>query len=586
MANDLFRKAVAPFVRRNKWTPPQQKQHFKRLYNTFDTLGDKYRRQDLPGATDLEDVTTVSAADFQKQSGEWNNFVYQAEPGKLNRLKVWRDMSFFPDISFAVGELEDEAINFDANGNFISLDVKSERLHQNENILLNLQKEFRYIIHDVMEAHNHITDWFREYIVDGEIFFEKIVDPLTAKERGIIRTKRLRPEFTYPIWEEVESDKVHQFVHKSNGANIVLMPPEMVAYANSGIYVIQDSTTKSILSWLERAKIDYRKLKQMEDALVIYRLVRAPERRVFKIEVGNLPKAKAEAYVRELMRKYRQRKTFNPETGEAGEIYDPQAMIEDFFFPQQNGKGSSIETLPGGENLGNIDDIIYFRKKLFAGLRIPISRLSEEAGFSLGDTSDITRDEVRFFKMTQKFVNRFSEVFKQIFMSHIRLKGYADEYNIQEKDIRIVIHSDNLFQEYLESNMISVRTQNMEKLMQFAVVENEGETPLLAKKFILRKYLRLTPEEELENAKYLEMEKKEKISAPSGEGGGGSDAGGGGGSIGGVSDLGGSDSDSSSGSDPSKADTSNDSTPPDGGDTGANTSKSSSPSDKDINSFA
>jgi hypothetical protein len=514
---DLFRKVVQPFVRRNRWTKAQQQQHFKRLYNTFDAQGDKYKRQNIPGATDLEDVTTVSSAEFQQQAGHWNNFVYNAEPGKLNRLKVYRDMSFFPDIAFCLGEIEDEAINFDAQNNFISLEITNKRLLQNDNIVANLVKEWEYIIHDVMNAPENVNEWFSEYMIDGEIFFEKIVDPITARDRGIVRIKRLRPEYTYPIWEEIESEEIHQFIHKAD-ANILIMPPEMVAYANSGIYFYEDRYTKTVLSWLEKAKVDYRKLKQLEDSLVIYRLVRAPERRVFKIEVGKLPKQKAEAYTRELMRKYRQRKTYNPESGEAGAIYDPQAMIEDFFFPQQDGKGSSIETLPGGDNLGQIDDVLYFRKKLFQGLRVPISRMNEEAGFSLGDTSDITRDEVRFFKMTQKFVNRFASIFKQIFMSHLRLKGYADEFNITEHDIRIRMHHDNLFQEYLESNIVAIRTENLEKLMPYA--ESEDDTkPLLSKKFLMKRFLKLSAEDWEENDKYLELEEQERLESGGGTGG-------------------------------------------------------------------
>jgi len=518
---DLFRKVVQPFVRRNRWTKSQQQQHFKRLYNTFDNQGDKYKREPIPGATDMEDVTTVSSAEFQRQAGHWNNFVYTAEPGKINRLKVWRDMSFFPDISFCLGEIEDEAINFDDQNKFISLEVTNKRLLQNENIIANLNREWNYIINDVMDANMNVNEWFSEFMIDGEIFFEKIVDPVTARDRGILRVKRLRPEYTYPIWEEIESEDVHQFIHKSDD-NILIMPPEMVAYANSGIYAYEDRFTKTVLSWLERAKVDYRKLKQMEDSLVIYRMVKAPERRVFKIEVGKLPKQKAEAYTRELMRKYRQRKTYDPESGDAGAMYDPQAMIEDFFFPQQDGKGSSVETLPGGENLGQIDDVQYFRKKLFQGLRVPLSRVDEESGFSLGDTSDITRDEVRFSKMTQKYTNRFADIFTQIYMSHLRLKGYADEFNISESDIRVKLHKDNLFQEYLESNIIAIRSENLEKLMPYAEVDEEGETPLLSKKFLMKRFLKLSTEDWEENEKYLEMEEQKRLE--SGSSGGGEDS--------------------------------------------------------------
>jgi hypothetical protein len=241
------------------------------------------------------------------------------------------------------------------------------------------------------------------------------------------------------------------------------------------------------------------------------------------------------------MRKYRQRKTYDPRSGEAGEMQDSQAMIEDFFFASQNGKGSSVETLPGGENLGQIDDVLYFRKKLYEALRIPLSRLSEEAGFSLGDTSDITRDEVRFAKMVSRFADRFVSIFKQVFMSHIRLKGYCDEYNIKDKDIRVILHRDNLFQEYLESNITAIRAENLEKLMPYTEKGENGEKPLLSKRFLKKKYLRLSVQEEEENKKFMEMDEKEGGLSGGGEGGGGmGDLGGGGGGLGGgMGDLGG-----------------------------------------------
>lgn len=540
MAGDFFSRVIEPFVRRNKWSKADQQKHYKRNYNVWDRQSDKYARPDVPAVSEMEDVTTVSAGDFQQQTGQLNTFVYRSETSKLARLKVWREMSHFPEISFALGEMEDEAVNFDDNGDFVELIIKNPRLSQNDNIVRNIMKEWKYVIHDLMDAKNSINEWFVEFLIDGEIMFEKVVDPITAKERGIIRVRRLRPEYTYPRWAEVEDDLPHDFVHR-NDTNIVLMPPQMVAYANSGMYNYPDRYTKEVISFLDYAKIDYRKLKQMEDALVIYRLVRAPERRVFKIEVGKLPKPKAEQYVQSLMRKYRQRKTYDPSTGETSQTIDTMAMIEDFWLPSQDGKGSSIDTLPGGENLGQIDDILYFLDKLYRSLRIPMSRMKSDTGFSLGDTSDITREEVRFHKMVQKFVNRFTNVFMQIFISHLRLKGYADEYGITEKDFNIKMMSNNLFQLFIESELMGQKVENFERLASYAD-PNEG-TPLFSKRWLAKKYLKFSVEDMAENAEYLKKDKEEGLlAAPGGDGGGGLGdlGGGGGGNLGGGS--GGSDS--------------------------------------------
>lgn len=541
---DFLSRIIEPFVKRNNWTKAQQQQHYKRNYSIWNKQANKYNRQEIPGASDMQDVDATSAADFQQHTGAMNSFIYRTEPNKMAKLQAWRDMSMFPEISFALGEIEDEAINFDVEGEFIELVIKNPRFLQNENIARLLQAEWKYLMYDVLEAHNYINEWFMEYMVDGEIMFEKIIDPLTAKERGIVKVKRLRPEFTHPLWEEIESDRVYEFVHKAEN-NIIIMPPEMIAYANSGLYRYPDRKTKEVLSFLEVGKLDYRKLRQMEDGLVIYRLTRSTERRVFKIEVGKLPKQKTEQYIQSLMRKYRQRKVYDPNTGEVSQTLDTQSMIEDFWFPSQDGKSSSVETLPGGENLGQIDDILYFLDKLYRSLRIPMSRVKADTGFSLGDTSDITREEVRFNKMVQKFVKRFSSVFLDIFMSHIRLKGYADTYGITEKDFRIKLYSNNLFEEYLETSIMSQRAENFERFISYAEGDPEGGIePLFSKKWLMKKFLRFNESDIIENDDYIAKEKREHKKYGGSGGGGGSSGslgggGGMGGDLGGLGDLGG-----------------------------------------------
>lgn len=548
---DIFGRLVAPFVRRNDWTKAQQAQHYKRLYNIFDYQHDVYGKQEIPGATDMEDVTTTSASDFQQNVGYWNSYVYHSEKDKANRLSVWREMSIFPEISFALNEITDEAINFDERNDCIEFTVTNPRYQQNTNIVRNLVKEWNYIYHDIMEVPKNINQWFIEFMIDGEIMFEKVVDPTTAKDRGILRTKRLRPEFTYPIWEEIESDEINQFVHKSKG-NILIMPPDMVAYANSGIFDYPDEDTKIVASYLDDTKIAYRKLKQIEDALIIYRLVRAPERRVFQIDVGNLPRGKAEAVIKDMIRKYRQRQTYDPSTGETSQSTNTMAMIEDFFLPNFNGgRGHKIETLPGGDNLGQIEDVMFFLDKLYRALRIPMSRMKADTGFSLGDTSDITREEVRFNKMVQVFVRRFTEVFVSVYMSHIRLKGYAREYGVTEKDIEIKMTSSNLFKEFLETNVFTNRVENFERFMPLTQVSEDGTPPLFSARWLSKRFLKFTDEELLENEMYLEEDKKKgKLPTGGDEGGlgdlGGSDfgglegfGGGGGEGLGGEGDLGG-----------------------------------------------
>lgn len=534
MAGDFFQRVVDRFAKRNNWSKSAQSQHYKNEFNVFQHQNNKYAKPNIPAASDMEDVTAVSAADFQLQTSQISNFIYSMESSKNGRLAMRREMAVFPEISFALGEIEDEAINYDEDGEVIEFQIKNPRLLQNENIVRNLNNEWNFIINDVMEIKKNINAWWNDYMIDGEIFFEKVVDPANSRERGILKVKRLRAEFTHPRWNpDIENEGIFDFIYKGP-TNILLMPPSMVAYANSGLYDFPDRDTKIVKSFLDYARIDYRKLKQIEDALVIYRLTKSIERRIFKVEVGKLPKQKAEKYVQDMMKKYRQRKTYNPETGEASQSLDVQAMIEDFWLPQNDGKGSSIDTLSEGKNLGEIQDVEYFLNKLFRALRIPMSRMKQDTGFSLGDTSDISREEVRFHKMVQKFTNRFADVFTQIFLSHLRLKGYADEYGITEKDIVIKLKTNNLFEEFMETEIFAKRAETFERFIEYADSE-EGKEPLFDKQWLMKRFLRLTPEEILENEEYL---KKNKNKHFSGDGGGSSSSSssGGGNSLSSLSD--------------------------------------------------
>lgn len=533
---DIFGRMVAPFVQRNGWSKNQQARHYKRTYNIWDHQQDKYGGAEVPAATEMEDVTTTSAADFQQNVGYWNNYVYQSEQDKVARLSTWREMALFPEISFALNEINDEAINFNDEGNFIELHITNPRLNQNENIVKNLVKEWNYIIKDVMKAGQYINEWFMDFMSDAEIFIEKVIDPTAARERGIVDIKRLRPEFTYPIWEDIETDDVNQFIHKKNG-NILVMPPQMIAYANSGIYDYPDEFTKIVISYLEDAKISYRKLKQIEDAVVIYRLVKSVDRRVFKIDVGNLPRARAEQVIKDTMRKYRQRQTYDPNTGETSQSKDTMAMIEDFFFPNfGNGRGHTVETLPGGENLGQIEDVLYFLDKLYRALKVPMSRMKADTGFSLGDTSDITREEVRFNKLVTKFMRRFKQIFMSVYMSHLRLKGYANEFGLTEKDFEIDMLTNNLFQEFLETNVFNNRADSFERFMPFTEPGEDGSEPMLSKRWLMKRFLKFTDEEMMENEQYMKAEKEKLAASGGGAGGGGDDDLGG---LGGLDDLGG-----------------------------------------------
>ena len=243
--------------------------------------------------------------------------------------------------------------------------------------------------------------------------------------------------------------------------------PDSIAYCTSGV---MDPQRKRILSYLQKAVKPVNQLRMMEDSLVIYRISRAPERRIFYIDVGNLPKGKAEEYLKGIMNQYRNKLVYDAKSGEVKDDKKHMSMLEDFFLPRrEGGRGTEISTLSGGENLGQIDDILYFQKKLYRALNVPINRLEQEAQFSLGRTSEITRDEVKFKKFIDRLRKRFSDIFMQLLKTQLLLKGVigAEDWKSMKEKITFDYIEDNYFSELKESEMIRERFEMMSTLDEY-----------------------------------------------------------------------------------------------------------------------
>ena len=242
---------------------------------------------------------------------------------------------------------------------------------------------------------------------------------------------------------------------------------DAITYVTSGVL---DPSRKRVLSYLDKAMKTVNQLRMLEDSLVIYRLARAPERRIFYIDVGNLPKGKAEEYLRNIMTKYRNKLVYNASTGEMKDDRKHMSMLEDFWLPRrEGGRGTEITTLPGGENLGQIDDIVYFQKKLYKSLNVPVNRLEQEAQFSLGRSSEITRDELKFQKFINKLRKRFSMLFIDLLKTQLVLKGIVteDEWNEMKQDINIDYQQDTHFSELKESELIRERLGTIREIDEY-----------------------------------------------------------------------------------------------------------------------
>lgn len=477
-------------------------------------------KNEKTGLTDISDFSGV--ADFTGMVNVYSKYIYQSEHDKTNRLEVYREMAKFPEIAFAIDEYTNEAINFDPTGlEFCDLAITNPSIAENEHARKTLLAEWRYLMYDIMDADEHVYSWFREYMIDGEVYFEKIFDE-NKQDKGITKVKKLMTARCFPLWEDIESDEINFFAYKTE-REVLSLPSEAIAYANSGLYQYNhEEDDKVVLSILDQAVTTYKRLKLLEDSLVIYRLVRAPERRVFKIDVGSLPKGRAEQYMKELMRRYRQRKYFDPSTGDVSEGIDAMAMTEDFWFPVfQGGRSSDVTSLPGGQGLGEIEDVDYFLNKLYRGLKIPKSRFGEDGTFNIGNTDDITRDEVKFVKEVKRYCKRFSRIFKNIFITHLKLKDIWGELGLEEKDLNVVMTNNNLFDRYFEAKILDLKFENFSKFTDLI----DAQEPVFSTEMIVKKYLEMTDEEWAKNVEKLTAEqawkkKKEKEASDEEEGSG------------------------------------------------------------------
>jgi len=244
---------------------------------------------------------------------------------------------------------------------------------------------------------------------------------------------------------------------------------DSIVHVPSGLI---DSTSKKMLSYLYKALKPVNQLRMMEDSLVIYRMARAPERRIFYIDVGNLPKGKAESYLRDIMARYKNKIVYDATTGEIRDDRKHMAMLEDFWLPRrEGGKGTEISTLPGGENLGQIEDIIYFQKKLYRSLNVPMSRMeSESTGFNLGRSNEISRDELKFHKFVSRLRKKFADLFMQVLRSQLILKGVIsrEDWESIKEDLIIDFKKDNYFAELKNSEILRERMQTLALVDPFA----------------------------------------------------------------------------------------------------------------------
>ena len=360
-------------------------------------------------------------------------------------IRRYRDIAQQPECDSAIEDIINEGIVANEKDQAVSIEL--ERLMMPKRIKDRIVEEFDTVL-QLLNFEQKGHDIFRRWYVDGRIFYQKIIDR-NSTTKGITELKYLdprkikrirevrkkRPEgVTGPNMLTVVDEFVEYYLFNEKGvinstSGGIKIAPDTIAYCPSGLV---DQTKNMVLSYMHKAIKPVNQLRMIEDATVIYRIARAPERRIFKIDVGNLPKQKAEQYLRDVMARYRNKLVYDASTGEIRDDRNYMSMLEDFWLPsREGGRGTDISTLPGGQNLGEIADIEYFRSKLYRSLNVPVSRLESNSGFNLGRSSEITRDELKFTKFVQRLRKKFTELFNDILRTQLILKGIINEEDWQ-----------------------------------------------------------------------------------------------------------------------------------------------------------
>lgn len=407
------------------------------------------------------------------QSGSYYGTYVDLDGVVRNEIELitrYREMSMQPELETAIDEIVNEAIVNDDNGQAVELNT--DDLKQPDQIKNKIRNEFDYIL-KLLDFGNMGHDIFRRWYVDGRLFYHIIVDEkrpnLGIQEVRYIDPRRIRkireiqktkdPKTGMEIIKRQNEYYLYNErgiigAHSNLGAKIAI---DSVVNVNSGL---MDSKRAMVLSYLHKAIKPLNQLRMVEDATVIYRLSRAPERRVFYVDVGNMPTIKAEQYLRDIMVKYRNKLVYDSSTGEIKDDRKHLSMLEDFWLPRREGsKGTEITTLPGGANLGELEDVKYFEKKLYKSLGVPIGRLEPQQGFSLGKSTEITRDELKFTKFVQRLRNKFATLFDDLLRVQLVLKRVCteEEWKQFKEDIWYDFRKDNNFTELKESELITNR---------------------------------------------------------------------------------------------------------------------------------
>ena len=387
-------------------------------------------------------------------------------------IKRYRHIAQQPECDSAIEDIVSEAIA--SNESDVPVSLLLDGLNLSSTVKKRIRQEFDRVLQLLMFTEKG-HDLFRRWYVDGRIYYHKVIDKKDPR-KGITELRYIDPQEIKKVREKIsgkpnpitgveEKQKTEEFfIYNEHGittggsvSNGLKITKDSIAYCPSGLI---DQNRGTVLSYLHKAIKPVNQLRMIEDSLVIYRISRAPERRIFYIDVGNLPKIKAEQYLKDVMNRYRNKLVYDASTGEIRDDRNHMSMLEDFWLPRrEGGRGTEITTLPGGSNLGEIDDIVYFQRKLYRSLNVPISRMEAESNFSLGRSTEITRDELKFTKFVQRLRKKFTVLFHDILRTQLVLTGVIaeEEWDAMKEHIAYDFLQDGHFAELRDAEILRER---------------------------------------------------------------------------------------------------------------------------------
>jgi|TARA_B110000263_G_scaffold77576_1_gene67714 hypothetical protein len=427
------------------------------------------------------------------------------ERNDLDLIRRYRDISMQSECDAAIEDIVNEGII--SNLNDIPVNIDLTNLPYNDKIKNRIRAEFMEVLR-LLNFNEKGHDIFRRWYIDGRMFYHKVIDNKDP-QKGLTNLRFIDPSKIRKV-RETKKDPDPSI----NGVEMVTKVDEYFIYSDKGfasagtqgndqgikisadsiVYVpsgLLDNNSGRVISYLHKAIKPVNQLRMIEDAIVIYRISRAPERRIFYIDVGNLPKVKAEQYLKDVMNRYRNKLVYDATTGEIRDDRNHMSMLEDFWLPRrEGGRGTEITTLPGGSNLGEIDDIVYFQRKLYRSLNVPISRLEAENGFSMGRASEITRDELKFTKFVQRIRKKFTPLFTDLLKTNLLLKGIIspEDWPRMQEHIQYDFMEDGHFAELKDAELLNDRIQTLDGIQSYIGT-------FFSKEYVLKKVLNMTDAE-------------------------------------------------------------------------------------------